>query len=333
MPTVTLALHAMATRFEMVLHGPNPVSLRAAGEEAFREVEALEARLSLFRPTSEIARANLLAARQPVRLSPGVFDLLLHAQKIWRETAGAFDITIAPLLRAWGFLGATGSWPTEHAIARALDQTGMQWVTLDEKERTVRFEREGIMLDLGAIGKGCAIDAAVEILREAGVQSGLVHGGTSTVFALGAPPNAEHWAVAVQPPRREHLGSAPDAPGLQAITPDAAETAKGCAVVPLRDESLSVSAVSGKWFEHEGKHYGHILDPRTGRPAQAAVISALVLPTATETDALSTALLVGGLEQFASLSQLRSPMRCMVVGVKDGNWSVKSAGMEWRLNA
>src|SRR6185436_12336620 len=104
MPPVTLACNAMATRFEIVLHGDNPVALRAAGEEALREIERLEAQLSLYRPASEIFHLNARAAREPVKVSPALFALLQRAKRLHEETDGAFDITIAPLVRCWGFM-------------------------------------------------------------------------------------------------------------------------------------------------------------------------------------------------------------------------------------
>src|SRR5262245_16170173 len=109
---VRLACNAMATRFEFVLCGDSPIALRAAGEEAIEEIHRLEAKLSLYRPSSKIAHVNARAAREPVRVSPGVFDLLERAQKFTSETSGAFDITIAPLVRCWGFMGGTGKIPS-----------------------------------------------------------------------------------------------------------------------------------------------------------------------------------------------------------------------------
>src|SRR5580704_5063977 len=111
MQTVAVARNAMATRFEIVLHGENPVALRAAGEEALDEIERLESRLSLYRPGSEITLLNTRAAQEPVRVTPGLFRLLQQAQQLSRETGGAFDITIAPLIRCWGFMGGTGKLP------------------------------------------------------------------------------------------------------------------------------------------------------------------------------------------------------------------------------
>src|SRR5438477_1752078 len=138
---VRLACSAMATRFELVLHGDEPARLRAAGEEAIAEIERLEEQLSLYRPTSEIARVNGRAASEPVRVSPAVFKLLRHAKQLHRESGGAFDISIAPLVRCWGFMGGSGRMPTDEEVAQARDKVGMQFVSLDEESSTVRFAR------------------------------------------------------------------------------------------------------------------------------------------------------------------------------------------------
>src|SRR5580698_8334371 len=130
MTPVRLALHAMATRFELVLHGENATRLRAAGEAALKVIERLEARLSLYRPTSEIARVNALAAREAVRVSPSVFALLQHARQMQGESGGAFDITVAPLVRCWGFMHGTGRLPEAAEIEEARGRSGMAHVLL-----------------------------------------------------------------------------------------------------------------------------------------------------------------------------------------------------------
>lgn len=292
MATVTLARHAMATRFEMVLHGENESRLRAAGEAALAEVTRLEGQLSIFRPSSEIARVNALAANQPVRVTPEVFRLLEHAAQLYRDSNGTFDITIAPLMRCWGFMNGSGSMPEAAELARVRKCIGMWHVVLDEAGSTVGFDCDGAMLDLGAIGKGYAIDCAAQTLRDAGVTSALLHGGTSTVYGLGRAPDGKAWNVAIDSP--------PGAPEAWV------------AMVELEDQALSVSAVWGKSFEHEGKTFGHVIDPRLGEPVANAVLSAVALPSATETDALSTALLVVGLEGHDTIAGLRPGMRTLV---------------------
>jgi FAD:protein FMN transferase len=313
MQTVTLARHAMATRFEIVLHGESASRLRAAGEAALAEVDRIEAQLSIYRPTSEMARVNACAARQPVRVTLPVFRLLEQARRLHLESGGAFDITIAPLVRCWGFMDGSGAWPDPDEVARVRRQVGMQHVILDAENLTVQFDGEGVMLDLGAIGKGHAIDRAAETLREAGVASALLHGGTSTVYGLGKPPEKDAWKVAIE------------SPPVEGATP-------WLATVPLQDEALSVSAVWGKCFEHEGKTFGHVLDPRAGQPVASAVLAAVVLPSATETDALSTALLVVGAEGHDKIAQLRPQMRTLVVRADNFGVSSKKIAIKTREN-
>jgi len=297
MQTVTLARHAMATRFELVLHGDDAVALRAAGEEALDEVARLENQLSLYRPGSEIAQLNARAAHEPVQVSPEVFALLQRAQRLHLETDGAFDISIAPLVRCWGFMDNHGKLPTTEAVAEARETVGMKLVELDAAKRSVRFARKGVMLDLGAIGKGYAVERGVEWLRETGVTSALFHGGTSTVCAIGHPPAAEAWSVAVErPPAAWGDISFPDLP-----------------VVQLRDEALSVSAVWGRHFASNGKNFGHVIDPRTGQPVDGAWLSAVVLPSATETDALSTALLTLSSKGLEVLTRARTGIKALLV--------------------
>ena len=169
MQSVTLALNAMNTRFEMVLHGENVRGLRAAGEEALREVERLESVLSVFRPTSEIALLNSRASNAPVHVSPEVFSLLQHALELSVLTEGAFDITVGPLVRCWGFWDGKGRTPDPEEVAKAHTCVGADLVRLNSDNDTVKFARPGVLVDLGGIGKGYAVDRAAEILRDVGV--------------------------------------------------------------------------------------------------------------------------------------------------------------------
>ena len=273
MPSTTpllVARHAMATRFEFALHGDDPAALRAAGEEALDELERIENLLSLYRAHTDIARVNARAAHEAVRIAPDVFRLLQRAFALTATTDGAFDITAAPLVKAWGFVGGNGSRPDPTVLAEARACVGPQHVSLSEADFTVRFARPGVMLDLGSLGKGYALDRAAELLRDAGVNHALLHGGTSTVVAIGTPPDAESWKIAL--PNGES--------------------------VLLRDESLSVSATWGKSFREGGQTYGHVIDPRSGEPVTGERVAAVALPSATESDALSTALLVLGEVEF-----------------------------------
>lgn len=300
MKTVRLARRAMATRFELVLQGTDEVQLRAAGEEALAEISRLEAQLSFYRPTSDVSRINARAATEPVRVEPRLFKLLQTAQRLSEETDGAFDITVGPLMRCWGFVNGTGQLPDQAALAEARRRTGMHLVTLHEANYTVSFSRPGVQVDLGGIGKGYALDEAAEILREVGVMNAFLHGGTSTIVAMGQPFDAAHWKVAV--PYPEAQGDSTD---------------DILAIVPLHNEALSVSAVAGKSFFVDGKEFGHVLDPRKGKPVDGAEVAAVVASSATETDAISTALLVMGQEGQDWTSRYSAEMRSLVVFRKE----------------
>lgn len=322
--TVTIARHAMATRFEILLHGENAARLRAAAEEALDEIERLDAQLSPFRPGSEISRLNAHAGQRPMRIEPGLFNLLQNARQISFETGGAFDLTVGPLMDCWGLSAGSGEGPhpapDPEAIAAARALTGMDKLLLDEAQCTAGLALPGMRLDLGAYGKGWAVERAGVILREAGITSALVHGGTSTVCAIGTPPDAPAWNIALEKPdvaRRNRSWSAlvntesTRGQPVDCSNPDD----QPFAVIPLKNEALSVSATWGKEIEIIGseEHMGHVIDPRLGHPIPGALMAAVVLPLASETDAFSTALLVTGSAGKESIQRLRPAMRCFLV--------------------
>lgn len=272
----------MGTRFEILLYGEGKGFLQAAGEEALDEIERLDHLLSAFRPDSAIHKVNTHAGREPVRVEPSVFCLLETCRNLWRETGGRFDITVGPLMHCWGFRGSRESPPGEEEVAAARERVGMQGVVLEAAMRTVFFEHEGMIVDLGGIGKGWAIDQAVSLLREAGVKSALIHGGTSTAYAIGAPPGEEGWLVAIRPPPAELLPAPQpvDKPFVQEVR--------------LRDNALSVSGLAGRLMRSGDFLEGHVIDPLNGMPVRETLLAGVVSKSATTSDAWSTALLIGG---------------------------------------
>ncbi len=251
----------MATRFELVLEGEHESSLGAIAAEALDEIRLGEESWSLFCPGSLLAGVNREAARRPVRLDEPTFELLSIALGVSRESGGAFDPTVAPLMRSLGF--------HERGPVAGEPRWGAEHVHLDPATRTVRFDLEGIELDLGGIAKGYALDLAAEVLREHGVARALLHGGTSSVVAIGAPLGQPGWQVA--------LAEEPDAPRAQ-----------------LRDAALATSAPHGRTVEREGRKLGHVLDPAAGASACGAMVVAVIAPRAVDADAWSTALLAAG---------------------------------------
>jgi len=339
---VCLARHAMGTRFELALHGKRPEALRAAGEEALDEIERIENSLSLYRPHTDIARINAGAASGPVRVAPETFRLLERARALTDLTLGTFDVTAGPLVQAWGFHRGNGVYPDPITLSNARNSSGWSRVSMNAAAVAVEFVagKPGL-LDLGAIGKGYALDRAAEVLREAGVTSALLHGGTSTVVAIGTPPGADAWTVAVaagpadkgtgalsspQPPAATegqalgHSGGHGQYVAISAADPDyrriGDQAHKGTGplfLVTLRDESLSVSAVWGRAFRGaDGRLLGHVLDPRTGVPVTGTGLAAVTLPSAAESDAVSTALLVLGRAGIPELASRFPGLRCWV---------------------
>lgn len=268
-----MARHAMGTEFQVVLIGDDPDFLRAAGHEALDEIERLEARLSHYLPASEISDLNRRGAEEEVLLEPGLLALLSRAVAISEDTGGAFDPTAGALVRCWGFFRGQGAMPRPEDVEEARERTGRRLLEIDSKSRTAHFSRTGVEVHLGAIGKGYAVDEAAALLRMHGVETALIHGGTSTVYGLGAPPGAPGWAVGIRDPRR---------PGRRA------------GVVYLKDRALSISGDYEQFFEHEGVRYSHILDPRTGWPARGMRTAVVLAEGATETDAYSTAAFILG---------------------------------------
>ena len=271
-----LRRRAMATHFEIILPFGTPGAVEM-GEEAFELLDALEQQMTVYRESSEISRLNRRAFGGPVRVEYRLFGLLELAARIHRDTEGAYDITAGALIKAWGFFRGPRRVPGRGGTSRLREKVGMQWATLDAERRTVRFQRPGLEINLGSIGKGYALDRLARLLRdEWGVSRMLLHGGTSSVYARGCPPEDERgWQVAILHPwdRQRRL-----------------------ARVWLRDRALGTSAATHQHLEYNGQKLGHLLDPRTGWPASGIASASVLAASAAEADALSTAFYVGGLE-------------------------------------
>lgn len=318
---------AMATEFELLLYGHREEYLETVAEEVMGEIDRIERQLSFYREDSDVREINAHAAFYPVCLDGEVYRLLERARELSAITGGAFDITVAPLLRCWGFVGALGRVPGPEEIAGALERVGMHHLVLDGEAQTVAFDREGVEIDLGAIGKGYAVDRVVAMLREFEIESALFHGGTSTVYALGSPPDQERWQVALQRPtvaggelsagRVRYVGE------RVVSAPSVGWEDSHLAVVALRDEALNVSAPHGKSFRSDvdGRSYGHVIDPRTGYPTRVSLLAALVSPSATDGDALSTGLLTSGAGFIDALQRYIPGVRALV--------AMEAEGSEW----
>jgi thiamine biosynthesis lipoprotein len=263
----------MGTTVDIYLYASGRTRAAALMEAAFAEIERVEAALSSHRPTSEISRINRTAARKPVVTDPEVFRLIRQAFDYSRRTDGAFDVTVGPLVEVWGFFRDDGRYPSADELAEARARVGWWHVMLNDELRSIRFRRRGIRLDLGGIGKGYALDRAARVLRRHGVTAALLGAGRSSYYAIGAPPEAAGWRL---------------------VVPDPYDPTETLSTVWLRNESLSTSGSNQQFFELDGRRYSHIIDPRTGEPAAGMMQVTVTAGTATDSDALATALFVLG---------------------------------------
>ncbi len=279
-----LRRRAMATGFEILLPFGTPDAVEM-GEAAFGLLDALEEQLTVYRDTSEVSRINRRAFASSVRVEARLFGLLELAASIHEETEGAYDITAGALIKAWGFFRGPRRVPSETERTAALSRVGMQWVERDAQRRTVRYLRQGLEINLGSVGKGYALDRLADVLKkEWGVGRGLLHGGTSSVYAIGCPVDDERgWQVGITHPWNRE---------------------RRLARLWLRDRALGNSAATHQHLLRLAggpgsvtlQKLGHILDPRTGWPAGNIANASVLAPTAAQADALSTAFYVGGVE-------------------------------------
>jgi thiamine biosynthesis lipoprotein len=258
------SLDAMGTTYTIALYGADRFELDATIDAAFDETRRLEALLSNYRPESEWSRVNREAAKAPVRVSDELFQFLQACVDYSSRSEGAFDITVGPLMKIWGFYKNSERVPHRAEIRTALLRMGWRHIQLDPAHRTVSFARP-LEIDPGGIGKGYAVDRMAAILRAQGVASGIISAGRSSIYAIGAPPGEPRgWRVEIPHPR---------------------DRGKNVAEVFLKDESMSTSGATEKFFVVGSRTYSHIMDPRTGYPVQGMLSVSVVAPRTIDSEA------------------------------------------------
>lgn len=303
----------MGSYFEVRLGATTPGAIDLA-RRALERVEALEFQLTVYRDDSEVSRLNATGHLGPVEVEAGLFRLLSRAQDLAAETGGAYDVTTGALSDAWGFVQGPRRVPDPATLADARARTGFRHVRLDPERTTVAFDRPGVTINLGSIGKGYAIDRAVDVVRDHWwPTSALVHGGRSSLYTLGSPPGAfgGRWEVALR-------------------NPFAAEAPLG--MLKIRNRGLGTSGATFQRFEAGGRVFGHILDPRTGEPALGPASVSVLAPTATDADALSTAFYLMGVEATEAYLVGRPEVGAIFVleGAADRSARVVTLGLDAR---
>jgi thiamine biosynthesis lipoprotein len=263
----------MGSTYSIVAYHEDRKVLEAAVDEAFEEVRRLDDLLSNYKQRSEWSKVNREAGGQAVRVSPELFDLLSACLDYSRKTEGAFDITVGPLVKVWGFYKGSGHLPHRAEIRGALTRTGYQNVLLDRENLTVQFKRSGIELDPGGIGKGYAVDRIVELIQRRGIHSAMVSAGGSSIYGLGTPPGEPGWKIKIRHPKVRD---------------------KFVSELMLKNGSMSTSGTSEKFFISGGKVYSHIFDPRTGYPAEGMLSVSVTAPRTIDSEAWTKPLFILG---------------------------------------
>ena len=291
-----MSRRAMATEFVVML----PSHAAEAAELVFATLEQLdkiENRLTIYQPDSEVSRINRLAEKAPVKVSAATFKLLEKAI-LWSErTGGAFDVTSGPLVQAWGFTQRRGQKPSNEAIDSARQCVGYQSLQLDREQCSIRFLKPQMSINLGAIGKGDAIDQIAAKLHLGGLHDFLIHGGQSSVLAAGdqCEGSGEGWAVGLSHPTKPK---------------------RRLAGIRLRDMALATSGSGKQFFHYRGRRYGHVIDPRTGYPAGDLAALTVIMKSAADADACATGLFVAGSESITNLED--SDWLPSIVAVREG---------------
>ncbi|WP_435015613.1 FAD:protein FMN transferase [Tundrisphaera sp. TA3] len=307
----------MGSFFEVRLGASVPGAVDLA-TRALDRIDELEEQLTVYHDDSEVSRLNARAHRGPVEVEDGLFRLLEQAVAIGRLTRGAYDVAAGALSLAWGFTRGPRRVPDAETLQDARERTGSAHLILDPESRTVRFARPGLVINLGSIGKGYAIDRAADVIRgHWWPTTALIHGGRSSLYALGSPPDdfGGRWAVALRDP---------------------ADPERSLGTFHLRNRGMGTSGAAFQRFEANGREYGHIIDPRTGEPPDDGPASVTVLaPTAAEADALSTAFYLLGPAASATILAGRpdlgavfvtrpgpdAPSRVLAIGLTDADFT------------
>ena len=315
---VQISRRAMATDFEVFLNAAQHGRATESALQALDLVEELEGQLTVYRPRSEVMGINGRAADGPVAVEARLFALLQLAVNLSRDTGGAFDITSGPLSQVWGFYRRAGQLPDAESLQQALLRVGYRWLELDDERHTIRFLRRGVEINLNAIGKGYAVDRCGELLRAAGVEDFLIHGGQSSVLAGGSragdEADARGWSVALRHPLKPQ---------------------QRLAEIWLRNRALGTSGSGVQFFHHQGRRYGHVLDPRTGWPAEGVLSATVLAPSAALADAVSTACFVMGREGIEEYCRNHADVSAILVcpGQRSGSLDIHACGLEpedWR---
>lgn len=325
---------AMACDFQVQYHAADGPEATNAMVTALDIVDAIEDQLTVYRDTSDVATINTHAGQGPMVVEEQLYNLLNLSQQLCQKTNGAFDITSGPLSRIWGFLQRTGRLPDQTEIDIARSWVGIDQWHLDSDQQTITLKDSHVEVNFNAIGKGYALDQAAQWLDTQNIDDYLWHGGRSSVLARGHNRSGPDQRVIVNQQKQDHDELKPA--GWTVGLPNPLQPKRRLAEIHLHNRALATAGSNTQFFIQDGTHYGHLIDPRTGWPANHVITATVIATTAAEADALATAFHIMGPDQTDNYCQQHTQVKAILVcpAKQKTNIEVHAFGMtpdDWTL--
>lgn len=290
---------------KQVLKMDTVMNLRVYGSKANEAIDAANKRIDEIEQmasadikTSDVSLINQAAGKDYVKVHPEIIKMLNTAIKYSKLSDGAFDISVGPLIKLWGIGTASERLPSDAEIKAKLPLVGYKNISINEQDSSVKLMKEGMAIDLGGIAKGFTADEIIKVFKKYGVKNALINLGGSTIYTMGQKPDGTLWSVAIQHPRKD-------------------KNAGYLGIIKLPEQALSTSGDYERFFIKDGKRYHHILNPFTGYPADAGVMSdTIIIDSNTPdcnmlADTLTKVTFVSGIEKGMKIIDSLPGVSCM----------------------
>lgn len=290
---------AMGMKYQLVVYAPDESTVTRGLQAAEACVRHLDLVMSDYNTESELSQlCENSGPGRPVALSPALYEVLEHSLELSRETEGAFDITIGPVIQLWRTARRSKQLPMPESLANARERVGWRSIQLDPLTRSAELSRDDIQLDLGGIAAGYACDEVLKVLRSQGLPRALIDASGDVVVG-DPPPDREGWKVTVA-----GLSGSVDDPGSRTVT--------------LSNASITTSGDARQFVEIEGQRYSHIVDPKTGLGLSRRSSTTVIAPTGWQADSYATAVNVLGRERGLEWIETQAGCSALVVEFVDG---------------
>lgn len=295
-------LKLMGSRYEITVVAQNEAKGNTYIDEAVAEINRIEKLISSWKPSSETSKINKNAGIKPVKVSAELFNLIKRTKKISELTDGAFDISYASMDKIWKFDGSMKKMPSEEKIKASVAKVGYKKIILNKEKSTVFLRLKGMKIGFGAIGKGYSADRAKKLLIKKGVSAGIIN-ASGDMNTWGKQPDGSEWKVAITNPMDKN---------------------KAFALLPIDNEAVVTSGNYEKYVIFNGKHYTHIINPKTGYPSSGIISATVFAPKAELADAFATSVFVMGKDVGLDRINQLPKIECIIIDDKGNIFTSKN---------